>query len=122
MTVGLRWEAFFYKSLPYCFAKLKNKAYPHIWLPLNRDYKPLGVLSKEWIDYDDHIASALVFSRDPCKFNNVWQSVYSDACYLYNDGTNLDLEYFPRLHRLLSHAHKFYKEPSGWRLPHGVER
>ncbi|MFD0724573.1 hypothetical protein [Lysobacter brunescens] len=36
--------------LPYCLQKTKDGK----WLVLNRNYKPLGVTSKEWVDYDNH--------------------------------------------------------------------
>ena len=114
----LRGKDFFRAAFPYCFDKMESNAFPHVWLPLNRDYKPLGVgvLNRyKWVDYQDHIASALVFSRDPCTFKDVWHSIDPAACYLYDDGTDLDAIYFQRLQRLLGHAHRYYgdtKEPT----------
>jgi hypothetical protein len=96
-------------ALPYCFEKLESSAYPHVWLPLNRNYKPLGMLSRDYVNYDDYITQALVFSRDPSAFKDVWNgSIGPTCCYLYDDGTDLDSKYFPSLQRLLSHKHTYY--------------
>lgn len=35
---------------PYCLQKTRDGK----WLVLNRNYKPLGTTSKEWVDYDNH--------------------------------------------------------------------
>lgn len=35
---------------PYCLQKTKDG----MWLVLNRNYKPLGTTSKEWVDYETH--------------------------------------------------------------------
>lgn len=35
---------------PYCIQKTADGK----WLVLNRSYKPLGVVSKDWVDYDSH--------------------------------------------------------------------
>lgn len=103
-----RSNPFFRKSLPYCFTKLKSDAHRHVWLPLNRDYKPLGFLGRSWANYQDHIANAVVFSRDPSTFKNVWDGgISSTDCFLYNDGSDL-AEYFNRLEKLLSHQHSLY--------------
>lgn len=36
--------------LPYCLQQTKDGK----WLVLNRNYKPLGTVSKEFVDYDSH--------------------------------------------------------------------
>ena len=36
--------------LPYCIQRTTDGK----WLALNRNYKPLGTLSREWVDYDTH--------------------------------------------------------------------
>lgn len=56
-------SSFFKKSLPYCFQKMDVPGDRHVWLPVNRYYKPLGVLGGSWADYEKHIDSALVFAR-----------------------------------------------------------
>jgi hypothetical protein len=35
---------------PYCLQKTTDGK----WLILNRNYKPLGTIAKEWVDYDSH--------------------------------------------------------------------
>lgn len=35
--------------LPYCIYKFGTN-----WLPLNRDYKPLGILNEDWVKYEDY--------------------------------------------------------------------
>ncbi len=106
----LRSSLFRARSLPYCFTKLGSEG--HVWLPLNRHYKPLGAPRDQYADYDKHIDSALVFARDPIGFKDVWHSTSGGRCYLYGDGTDLAADYFPRLERLLRHEHKYYEKPS----------
>jgi hypothetical protein len=66
-------------------------------------------MTKDWIDYEDHIAGALIFKRDPTTFKDIWNgSINKTCCYLYNDGTDLDALYFKSLHRLLAHEHSYY--------------
>jgi hypothetical protein len=43
---------FFRYWMPYTFTKLEVNKRKHVYLPLNRNYKPLGVLSLETVDYD----------------------------------------------------------------------
>ena len=37
-------------SLPYCLHPITQTEEKYIWL--NRDYKPLGILSKDWVNYE----------------------------------------------------------------------
>ena len=62
---------FFRKNLPYTFQKLASREHRHVWLPLNRDYKPLGYLGEEIVSYADFAHQALVFDRDPRKFQEI---------------------------------------------------
>lgn len=72
--------------LPYCFQELSANR-RHVYLPLNRNYKPLGVVSPKWVNYNDHIDQAVVFASDPHTFPDVWTGTHPDKLYLYTDGT-----------------------------------
>ena len=71
--------------MPYCLERLKDGGY----LFLNRKYKPLGVLSADWVDYDAHpsqfkfkraLSAAQISALSYCGDTN------PDRIYLYNDG------------------------------------
>lgn len=77
-------KAFF----PYCLQRLKSGG----WIILNRNYKPLGQLDKEWVDYETHpsavkferftLATAKKLSKKPI------EGKIPDAIWLYSDGTS----------------------------------
>lgn len=65
---------FYRYFLPFCLVRRTDGR----WLPLNRNYKPLGQLSAEWVDYDRHPGSIpltqtledeLSFQREP---HRIW--------------------------------------------------
>ena len=92
--------------LPYSFVKLDVTNRKHVYLPVNRNYKPLGITSGEWINYEDFADQAVIFSADPHTINNVW---YSPATlHLYGDAISSRLDYFQRLERLLSRSMKLF--------------
>ncbi len=43
-------QSFRITHLPYCLARLGDGHF----LPLNRNYKPVGTTSREWVDYETH--------------------------------------------------------------------
>lgn len=112
---SLRNSPFRWRFLPYCLRKMGDHG--HVWLPLNRHYKPLGGARDVFVDYNDFLHQALVFSRDPNTFKDVREpDQRADDkrwLYLYLDGTDLERDYFPRLHRLLSHKHTLWDTKSG---------
>lgn len=57
-------------ALPYCFVKLNAPG--HLWLPLNRDYKPLGFSRDVRVDYSEYAKHAIRFARDPDTFTDTW--------------------------------------------------
>jgi hypothetical protein len=72
--------------MPYCLQRLKDGGY----LLLNRRYKPLGVLSGEWVDYDSHpskfrlkraLSDAQIANLDCAGRNN------ADCIYFYDDAS-----------------------------------
>jgi hypothetical protein len=103
-------HTFFRIALPYCFQKMTKPG--HVWLPLNRNYKPLNWTGRKRIDYEAHLDTALAFARDPATFPDIWWNASGDTCWLYdgdgfaNDGERA--EYFIRLQRLLAHKHSYF--------------
>lgn len=84
--------------LPYQFVQLEMPKHKHVYLPVNRNYKPLGVVSEEFVDYDDFLDQAVIFRSDPHEFVGVWNN--PDGLYLYDDGPESRRDYFVRLGRL----------------------
>jgi len=93
--------------LPYSFFKLETANRDHVYLPVNRNYKPLGVTSDEWVDYENFTKQAVVFSADPHTFENVW--VDQEPLYLYGEAISSRVDYFQRLERLLSSSVKLFE-------------
>ena len=92
--------------LPYTFVKMEAADHKHVYLPLNRDHKPLGVKSNDWVDYQDFIDQAVVFPEDPYTFENVWHD--PETRHLYSDHPNSRSDYFNRLERLFSRSVKLF--------------
>ena len=88
--------------MPYQLAKLESSRHKHIYLPVNRNYKPLGYVGDNWVDYARHENSAIVFRADPHTFKDVWRN--AEYLVLYDDSIDSRRDYFDRLGRLLSHA------------------
>lgn len=91
--------------LPYCLVKLKDGT----WLPLNRNYKPIGVTSSAWADYESAPTEArLKLSVADLKRVSIHESPTGEMVYLYNDGTvprpgtPAWTAYAPKLERLLA--------------------
>jgi hypothetical protein len=54
--------------MPYCFLKLDvPERGEHVYLPLNRNYKPLGMSQSKWVDYYDYTHQCVSFRKDPAK-------------------------------------------------------
>ena len=102
-----RMDQWFRYWLPYSFVKLETANRKHVYLPVNRNYKPLGVTSGERVDYDDFTWQAVIFSADPHTFDNVW--FRRDTLHLYEDVISSRLDYFQRLERLLSRSVKLFE-------------
>jgi hypothetical protein len=96
--------------LPYTFVKLEAAEHDHVYLPLSRDYKPLGLKSKDWVDYHDFIEQAVVFAEDPHTLENVWH--FSETLHLYGDDPKSRNDYFERFERLLSRSVKLFDQPT----------
>lgn len=68
---------------PYCIVHLEDGRF----IVLNRNYKPLGVQTEEWVDYDQH-PSAIRLAITPAVASKLsWNRSDSiDRIYLYDDG------------------------------------
>ena len=94
--------------MPYCFKKLEVEGRNYVYLPLNRDYKPLGITSKEDVDYDAYLSQAVMFSVDPHTFDGIW--FHKETLHLYEDVASSRVDYFERLERLLSQEVRLYSK------------
>jgi len=74
--------------LPYCLQRTSDGR----WLVLNRNYKPLGTMSKEWVDYDAHPARLKLHVRTVAAIAKAAVNVITDKAgapevvYFYDDG------------------------------------
>jgi hypothetical protein len=113
------------RFLPYCFLKMYNDdevsapskhfdlgpqtQFPYKYLPLNRYYKPLGVMNGRWVKYVDY-PEHIINSRKPfSKMTNMWSYYCTDSTnqtlyFIYTGGTeNFLSEYGKRLGRLMKY-------------------
>ena len=68
--------------MPYCIQKVEDGRY----VILNRIYKPLGIASRDWVEYRPH---AVRLKLTPAKAKKLSHegSEDLDAIFLYNDGS-----------------------------------
>ncbi len=89
-------------ALPYVLQKIEHPTYKHVYIMLNRDYKPLGVVKhshSDHVNYDDYSDHHIRFNKDPNTFKDVWFAA-DQPLVLYNDGDASRKDYFERLGRL----------------------
>lgn len=91
--------------MPYHFVHLEDSRRRHVYLPVNRNYKPLGTTARTRVDYQDFLSQAMLFSADPATFDNVWMQ-RDDGLWLYDDNPRSRVDYFARLERLMSRSIK----------------
>ena len=103
--------------LPYTLAKLALPG--HVYLPVNRDYKPLGMVTHDalgrrifgtevWVDYEPHANKSMVFARNPHCISGVF---INENLYLYSYNDKSMDSYFSRLEKLLSRSVGIYEQP-----------
>jgi hypothetical protein len=103
-------------AMPYCFHKIDAPGAKDVYLPLNRNYKPLGYAGPQgsslssWVDYKDYLHQAVVFSRDPSTFEGIWTKT-TPFLYLYSDSSATQATYFQRLEKLMSRTIGLYAYP-----------
>lgn len=69
--------------LPYCLERLGDG----LWLPLNRKYKPLGVATDAWVDYEAAPQEVrLKLTAADVRALSIHPNVTDGRIYLYNDG------------------------------------
>lgn len=93
-------------ALPYCFIKLDVPRH-NVWLPLGRNYKPIGQRSNERVKYDDYVEQAIEFKRDPGLLKgDIWHKPeqQSRMLWLCNDAPMPPQEYFRRLAIVLTRS------------------
>lgn len=104
---------FFRVWMPYLIQRVTYEGVKHAYLPLNRDYKPLGMSRGEWVDYDAcALSHGVAFKRDPATFDGVWhrleersdQIVADGMLFLYSDNPDSRRDYFVRFERLMAKA------------------
>lgn len=96
-----RIDGWFRYWMPYSFVQIDHAKRKHVWLPLNRIYKPLGITGAEHVNYADFIAQAIAFKADPRTFTKVWHIIKDDQVWLYSDGPTSRLDYFDRLRAVM---------------------
>jgi hypothetical protein len=92
----------FGRCWPYTVQPMRGD--PVLWLPLGREYKPLGQdqFGGKSYRYQEPASIAWRFSNcDPLAIEGVWPRTPG---YLYNDGLDSRRGYFERLGRLISYA------------------
>jgi hypothetical protein len=102
------WKSFRINQ-PYGFVQLKDGR----WLPYNRIYKPLGVSSRAWVDYEAFAYMAVQFPTDPREVSGVWVCQSETHLWLYSDDSASLQTYYQRFARLASAM-------CPWRLTPGV--
>jgi hypothetical protein len=100
--------------MPYCFVRLVSPP-KYVYLPLNRNYKPLGYPGREHVEYESYRAQAVQFKTDPKMFDGMWALVEADriddeVLWLYTDTRKTRLDYFKRLEKLVLKGMKLVGE------------
>jgi hypothetical protein len=98
---------FFRFWMPYLFQKIEVDGVRWAFLPLNRNYKPLGNLNRDYVEYDAYtISHGVKFGRNPALLEGIWTNISSDSeqLWLYEDAPKSRVDYFSRLEKLMSHA------------------
>lgn len=70
---------------PYCLQKQKDES----WVLLNRNYKPVGFNTDEFLNYDDYPVSIKLKGLGTATLKKLSYTgeVSGDMVYLYNDGS-----------------------------------
>lgn len=102
---GYDWKTptFFKLFMPYCIQRVDVPGRKHAFLPLNRDYAPLGMRRGEHRSYEDMMPThGVYFSRDPAKLEGIWHNMRGGQMWLYDDSVESRVDYFARLEKLMS--------------------
>ena len=103
-------DHWFRQWMPYEFVRL-GPGDEHVYLPLNRALKPLGVSTPGCVRFGDYRAQAIIFRLDPRAFEGVWFDPVGAApglprsrLLLYDDTPESRMDYFARFERLMARA------------------
>ena len=92
---------FFKVWMPYLFERIEHPRHKHAFLPLNRDYAPLGMRRCGHRDYAAMLPThGVFFARDPAKLDVFW-NVRGRSHWLYDDSSASRFTYFERLQTLM---------------------
>lgn len=113
LTSGVSWQdtAWFRMWMPYSFFRMEHDRHRHVFLPLNRNYDPIGYVGQGQADYADALHThGVVFTRDPATFKGIWWdqgtegTVRQGRFWLYDDTPDSRMTYFDRLEKLMLKA------------------
>ena len=96
---------FFRFWMPYLFQRLEVDGVRHAFLPLNRNYKPLGIISGDHVDYGGlALSHGVSFTRDPALLVGVWDNKSDDGSqlWLYSDSPQSRTDYFARFEKIMA--------------------
>jgi hypothetical protein len=100
--------------MPYCFVELKLEGKKKVYLPLNRNYKPLGISFRNHVNYEKFRNQAVIFKSDPTTFKDIWYDFNGEPndvhLWLYEDAYTSRVDYFERLERLVLKTMKLVVE------------
>ncbi|MEW6438016.1 MAG: hypothetical protein AB1508_12705 [Pseudomonadota bacterium] len=90
---------------PYCFMPIDVEGLRHCYLPVSRNYKPIGSADSEFAIYEEYPEHFVYFWRDIAPLTALWRG---NPLWLYNDGPASREDYFERLARI----EQMMREPS----------
>lgn len=102
---GYDWRvpSYFRLFMPYCIQRMEVPNRKHAFLPLNRDYAPIGMRRLQHLDYDALMPThGVYFARDPAGIEGVFWNRRGNQLWLYDDSTASKVDYFARLEKLMS--------------------
>jgi hypothetical protein len=85
-TALASYDHWFRYCMPWKFVRL-GTGEEHVYLPVNRGLKPLGVTGQGCVRWHDCAAQAVVFRSDPHGFEGVWIDPVgtTPGLFLYDD-------------------------------------
>jgi hypothetical protein len=86
------------------------RARKHVYLPLNRFYKPLGMPNGDWVEYEKFTGHFLRFKMDPRKID-IWFP-HPTHLYLYDERPASTDDYGERLHQMMRHTDNCWERRS----------
>jgi hypothetical protein len=99
----------------YCFQStkidsdlmLKDDQGRTVYVPLNRDYQPIGVTNEKFVDCSDYVDThGMVFECDPFKMGDVWDIESNEfRLYVFDDTIPASRsEYAKHMRAIMVHA------------------